>query len=702
MAAKTLADELGPRDIRVNGLLPGRVGTERVAELDASTGDAEAAREKAIAGDPAGPLRAARGVRGGRGVPAQPGVIVRQRDDAARGRRHAAVALTAGSCRAPDRRWRSSSQTQVAEPEDRQRPEEPPLQPVEEVRAVAGVVGQLDRRRAPWPGPGSRRRGRGSRGRAGTAAPRAIRAEEIARVERSLTLVAPPVASRRTHPVTVTWPVGHRRQLGPGRPGVLGATSSRGRPAPPARRSVTSGVTTSTPAPPSRVWYFSTTVCSSSQVPWTVTRRHSSCSRRRPGRGRARRRRAPGAAFRLVATIAVVVLALVEPVELPLAQRPRPPRPGAPRRRRTAPSGGSAGIPRRHGSSWPQYLDWPGEHLTRLRTDLGTGRQLRPRRDRPARLADRPLQPALQLLHARRGPRLAAHRGDADRRRGRPAGHASASSSSASARSGSPAASRCCVAAWPASWRAPRRCDPTPRGLAHHQRARPLPYGARPWPPPGLDRVNVSLDTIRPRRLPRRSPGATASTTCSPGSPPPSAPASARSRSTRCCCAGSTTSYAPELLRWCLEHDYQLRIIEQMPLDAQHGWSREAMVTAEEIFALARGGVHAHPRPRAPRQRARRDVPRRRRTGQGRRDRLGHPPVLRRLRPGPADRRRPGPQLPVRPRGVRPARAPCAATPPTSEIADQWRLAMMTKRPGHGIDDETFLQPTRPMSAIGG
>ena len=44
MAAKTLADELGPRDIRVNGLLPGRVGTDRVAELDASTGDAEAAR----------------------------------------------------------------------------------------------------------------------------------------------------------------------------------------------------------------------------------------------------------------------------------------------------------------------------------------------------------------------------------------------------------------------------------------------------------------------------------------------------------------------------------------------------------------------------------------------------------------------------------------------------------------------------------
>ena len=54
MVAKTLADELGPRGVRVNGLLPGRVGTERVAELDASTGDAEAARAAAEATIPLG------------------------------------------------------------------------------------------------------------------------------------------------------------------------------------------------------------------------------------------------------------------------------------------------------------------------------------------------------------------------------------------------------------------------------------------------------------------------------------------------------------------------------------------------------------------------------------------------------------------------------------------------------------------------
>lgn len=52
MVAKTLSDELGPDGIRVNGLMPGRIATERVAELDAATGDPEAARERAIGSIP--------------------------------------------------------------------------------------------------------------------------------------------------------------------------------------------------------------------------------------------------------------------------------------------------------------------------------------------------------------------------------------------------------------------------------------------------------------------------------------------------------------------------------------------------------------------------------------------------------------------------------------------------------------------------
>ncbi|HVE99554.1 MAG TPA: SDR family oxidoreductase [Mycobacteriales bacterium] len=44
MLTKQLADELGPRGVRVNAVLPGRVATERVAQIDEATGDPTAAR----------------------------------------------------------------------------------------------------------------------------------------------------------------------------------------------------------------------------------------------------------------------------------------------------------------------------------------------------------------------------------------------------------------------------------------------------------------------------------------------------------------------------------------------------------------------------------------------------------------------------------------------------------------------------------
>jgi 3-oxoacyl-[acyl-carrier protein] reductase len=52
MVAKTLADELGPHGIRVNGLLPGRVDTERVRELDARSDDPAATRASTAASIP--------------------------------------------------------------------------------------------------------------------------------------------------------------------------------------------------------------------------------------------------------------------------------------------------------------------------------------------------------------------------------------------------------------------------------------------------------------------------------------------------------------------------------------------------------------------------------------------------------------------------------------------------------------------------
>jgi 3-oxoacyl-[acyl-carrier protein] reductase len=46
MTAKALADELGPRGIRVFGLLPGTIATDRIAQIEAASGDPAAARAR--------------------------------------------------------------------------------------------------------------------------------------------------------------------------------------------------------------------------------------------------------------------------------------------------------------------------------------------------------------------------------------------------------------------------------------------------------------------------------------------------------------------------------------------------------------------------------------------------------------------------------------------------------------------------------
>ena len=47
-------------------------------------------------------------------------------------------------------------------------------------------------------------------------------------------------------------------------------------------------------------------------------------------------------------------------------------------------------------------------------------------------------------------------------------------------------------------------------------------------------------------------------------------------------------------------------------------------------------------------------------------------------------------------------RRPLRAGASDEELAALWRRAVAAKLPGHGINDPTFLQPDRPMSAIGG
>ncbi|MGF9650166.1 GTP 3',8-cyclase MoaA [Pseudarthrobacter oxydans] len=49
---------------------------------------------------------------------------------------------------------------------------------------------------------------------------------------------------------------------------------------------------------------------------------------------------------------------------------------------------------------------------------------------------------------------------------------------------------------------------------------------------------------------------------------------------------GINDAEAPSLLAWALGRGYELRFIEQMPLDADHGWTRRNMITAAEIREL--------------------------------------------------------------------------------------------------------------------
>src|SRR5690242_15111442 len=100
----------------------------------------------------------------------------------------------------------------------------------------------------------------------------------------------------------------------------------------------------------------------------------------------------------------------------------------------------------------------------------------------------------------------------------------------------------------------------------------------------GLDRVNVSLDTVRPETFAQMTlrdrfhdvvKGLEAAHDAG------LLPVKVNAVLMR----GVNDDQAPELLRWCLDRGYELRFIEQMPLDAQHGWSRDDMVTADEIFA---------------------------------------------------------------------------------------------------------------------
>jgi GTP 3',8-cyclase len=217
----------------------------------------------------------------------------------------------------------------------------------------------------------------------------------------------------------------------------------------------------------------------------------------------------------------------------------------------------------------------------------------------------------------------------------------------------------------------------------------------------GLDRINVSLDTLRPevfRKLARRDRLPDVLDGMAAAAAAGLTPVKVNAVLMR----DLNNDEAVHLLRYCLERGYELRFIEQMPLDAQHGWKRAEMVTADEIFAALSAEFTLSPEDPG----ARGSAPAEAFVVDGGPGRVGVIASVTRPFCGSCDRVRLTADGQVRnclfAREESDLRAALRSGATDAEIASRWEAAVAVKLPGHGINDPTFLQPDRPMSAIGG
>ncbi|MBD0292614.1 MAG: GTP 3',8-cyclase MoaA [Jiangellaceae bacterium] len=217
----------------------------------------------------------------------------------------------------------------------------------------------------------------------------------------------------------------------------------------------------------------------------------------------------------------------------------------------------------------------------------------------------------------------------------------------------------------------------------------------------GLDRVNISLDTLHPdrfaaiarrRRLTDVLEGIEAAARV--GLHPVKINA--------VLLRGINDDEAPGLLRWAIEHGHELRFIEQMPLDGQHSWNRSEMVTADEILQSLEDEFELTPLGAAQRGSA----PAETWLVDGGPARVGVIGSVSRPFCSACDRTRLTADGQIRTclfaREESDLRLPLRAGASDGELARLWQVAMAGKQAGHGIDEPGFLQPARPMSAIGG
>ncbi len=162
----------------------------------------------------------------------------------------------------------------------------------------------------------------------------------------------------------------------------------------------------------------------------------------------------------------------------------------------------------------------------------------------------------------------------------------------------------------------------------------------------------------------------------------------------------------PDLLDWCLDRALQLRVIEQMPLDADHIWERTSMITAADVQQMLSARYVLTPvaeaRDGAPAELFEVED---RATGRHR-GRVGI--IASVTRPFCADCRRTRLTAEGRVRTClfsreeTDLRGALRSGADDEHIARIWRAAQWGKKAGHGMGRADFVQPERPMSAIGG
>lgn len=159
------------------------------------------------------------------------------------------------------------------------------------------------------------------------------------------------------------------------------------------------------------------------------------------------------------------------------------------------------------------------------------------------------------------------------------------------------------------------------------------------------------------------------------------------------------------LLRFCLQHGYQLRVIEVMPLDAERKWRRGDGLSAEQVLTVLRNRFRLRPDP-APRGSAPAELWLVDAGPDAPAGKVGIIASVSRPFCGTCDRTRLTADGQLRnclfANAETDLRALLRSGADDDTIEQAWRAAMWAKKAGHGINDPRFIQPDRPMSAIGG